>query len=169
MSKIPRKWIELDYDNDNALSAEVILYSETETIKNAIDSRGILFGQDYQYNSDTGSDWTNSENYQEKLSLETSVIPAGLYMIGWSYEFRQVVITAEWFGRVALDGGDTFAKMLSEVSIKNIDGASFYPCGGFAEWEFDSTTDHEIIIEYCTGTGGTAFIRNAMLEIFRIG
>jgi len=162
MSKTKRKWIVLDWLIDGCLRAQDIPYSESQSIKEAID--GIIFGKYYQFAKDDSESTTTSTSYVNKLRLTTPALPVGKYRIGWFWEYRRSSIANDWKGRVRLDE----ATDLSEINVEVKDNSNYFSASGFDEVEFASEATHTFDIDYGGETNKTSYIRRARLEIWRV-
>lgn len=151
------------WGQDGVLRAEDIGYSETQSIKDAIDA--IVFGDYYQSAKDDSESTTTSTSYVNKLRLTTPALPIGKYRIGWFWEYRRSSGSNDWEGRVRLDESD----VLSELNIEVKDTSNYFPASGFDEVEFTSEATHTIDIDYAGETiNQTSYMRRARLEIWRV-
>lgn len=122
-----------------------------------------VFGTEYQYASSEGTDSTDDSDYQEKLKLSTGTLPAGTYRINWYWEMWQSGISNLVTARVQIDDTDTVANPQKEPKDRD----DRLPVSGFWQASLGAGT-HEIDIDYRKQSGGTAYIRYARLEIWRI-
>lgn len=125
-----------------------------------------IFGTQAQTEVSVGQSTTTSIAWQTKVTLTTPSIPAGVYRIGWSYEFGVTGgISDSFYGQVILDTTTVLCSHSQE--IKDTTDVAGY--SGFTYVTFGSSTTHEISTQYCSETSGiSVMIQNARLEIWRV-
>ncbi|MCJ8293401.1 MAG: hypothetical protein MJK15_03260 [Colwellia sp.] len=122
-----------------------------------------IFGTQYQFEADETESTTTSTTFQTKLTLTTPVLPAGNYRGAATYEVTNDSGDKPVITQTTLDGVEygqsSFApKFEDEYIIKS----------SFAVQALDNDT-HELVLSFrSTSEGGTAKIRRARLEIFRV-
>jgi len=123
----------------------------------------VVFGSQYQFESDESVSTTSSTTFQNKLTLTTPVIPEGFYRAEVTFEVtnssgdKPVVIEA------VLDN-EQFSETLYAPKFEN----EYILKTSFAAKELSHDT-HEIELNFrSTSEGGTAKIRKARIEIFRV-
>lgn len=125
----------------------------------------VVFGSEFQEDSDDDISSTTSTSFQQKLRLTTGNLPTGKYRIGWSYEYRHTSTTADFRGRIQIDDIITISEIREESKDSGSD--QWKPAGGFYFYTGSGVTN--IDLDFCRGGGsGTSSIRNARLEIWRV-
>jgi len=121
------------------------------------------FGSDFSQGSSDGESTTTSGTYQQKLRLTTGALASGgIYRIGYSYEWRLSNLSNPFGGRAQIDDTTT----IHEQSAEPKDVNSWYEAGGF--YYFTGTgAAIDVDLDYRAG-GGTAYIRRARLEVWRV-
>jgi hypothetical protein len=123
-----------------------------------------VFGDEYQIAESAGVSSTSNSSYQEKLSMTTGTLPAGDYRVSWCYNWRHSDTKHDFMARVQVDNTTTIHEHQQEPKDRS-DSQSFL-ISGFAKVTL-SNAQHTIDVDY-TRDGGTAYIWNTRLEIFRI-
>jgi len=120
----------------------------------------MLFGRKYQLEASNGESSTTSADWQEKVSL-SNTFPEGRYRIGWCAELK-------------IDGGagkNTLVQVQVDDSgfVNEVEEnrAEYKTHSGFRKITFTNAT-HTVDIDYKQAGGGTAYIRRARIEIWRI-
>lgn len=133
-----------------------------------------FFGTEYQYAESEGVSTTNSTNFQQKLRLTTTSLPAGTYRIGWSYQWNHDSSANDFEARVQLDDSQNLEEHVEEPQDS---GGGFGSTGSnqqFTNSGFQhvslSTGVHTVDIDYRTSDSGgdESSIWNARLEIWRV-
>lgn len=122
-----------------------------------------LFGSEYQFEFDDTESTTTSTTFQNKLTLTTPVIPAGMYRGEITFE-------------VTNDSGDK--PVVTQVTLDGTPfNESFYAPKFADEYIVKTTFSNQALITgvhvlevnfRATSEGGTAKIRNTRAEVFRV-
>jgi hypothetical protein len=134
-------------------------------VQDAIEEANI-FGSEYHYAESLTESSTTVGSYQEKLKLTTGSIPAGDYKITWSAEVK----TSDKDMRYQCQLDDTIKINVGDHSDWDdgvTDDSYYIPVGGFAKVTLTSGV-HTIDIDYHDQGGGTAYIEEARIEIYRV-
>lgn len=122
-----------------------------------------IFGSEYQFESDESESTTTSQTFVNKLTLTTPTIPAGSYRgeitCAVTNDSSNKIVVIE----TSLDGD-----LVNESSYSPKAGGEFLVKTSFSN---DTITDgvHTLDLNFKAGsTGGTAKIKNARIEIFRV-
>ena len=123
----------------------------------------LRFGSDYQFENDESESATTSTTFQNKLTLTTPSIPAGNYKITAHAEITNDSGDKPVVVQIVLDGSLTndffYAPKFED---------EYLPFQSFASTALIAGV-HDIDIDFAaTSEGGTAKIRRARLEIFRV-
>lgn len=123
-----------------------------------------LFGSEYQFESDEDESETTSQTFVNKLTLTTPVIPAGDYRgeitCAVTNDTNNKVVTIQ----TVLDGNS-----VNESSFSPRNGGDFIVKTSFSNDTLISGV-HTLDLNFkAGGTGGTAKIKNARIEVFRVG
>ena len=141
----------------------------TEEVRDAINhliaehENTSIFGTQYQFESDESTSSTSSTSFQNKLTLTTPVIPEGNYRGEATFEVTNSSGDKPVVTEVTLDGvsfSESFyaPKFEDEYIMKT----------SFAVYALTNDI-HELKINFRrTSEGGTAKIRKAMIELFRV-
>lgn len=97
----------------------------------------------------TESSHTGDTNYQLKLRLDLPGMPAGTYMLQWQYQWGESSTSAQYLGRVQVDGTD----VISQTSLQPVSATSRAIASGFAEIILTPGT-HYVDILYATDAAG---------------
>lgn len=137
-----------------------------------------VFGTEYESAQDTTASNTTSTTFVNKLTLNTAVKPAGIYRIGFYYEWALASAFANYNARVQLDGSDISSLSIEPTTTggtSNIPGSDTNQrnvVDGFYYATFGTSTTHSITIDF---TGFIFFIfpfvgsiQNARIEIWRV-
>lgn len=122
-----------------------------------------VFGSEYQFEADETESTTTSTSFQNKLTLTTPVIPAGLYRAEVTFEVTNDSGDKPVVTETTLDGnqyGESFyaPKFADEYIVKT----------SFATQALSNNT-HELEVNFkSTSEGGTAKIKRTRIEIFRV-
>ncbi len=123
----------------------------------------IIFGSEFQQNSNDGVSTTTSATYQQKVRITTPAIPAGTYRIGWNIEFMISDEKSDIQTRVQIDDTNTIAEQTGRASLLNL----WEIRSGFA-YEVLTNAIHTIDLDYNNQSGKTLSVRRGKLEIWRI-
>lgn len=125
----------------------------------------LTFGANYQYSFSEEVSQTTSENFQNKVTMTTNPLPIGSYRITAHAEItndngKAVIV------KVVLDTINT-----NEFHyVPKFANDEYFAFQSFALVNFLSEQPHVLEIDFAsTSEGGTAKIRRARLEIFRVG
>ena len=124
------------------------------------------FGSEFQQASSDAQSTTTSTTFQQKLRMTTGSLPSGTYRIAWYYEYHLTSTSYDQRGRVQINDTITIQEIREESQDSGSD--QWYPCGGF--YYHTGSGVLNIDIDFCRSSseGGTAYIRNARLEIWRV-
>lgn len=118
-----------------------------------------VFGSERNYIASEGESTTTSTTLQTKTTLTTGSLPSGTYRLGYNCEVSNVDSDVVTEVEVKLDG-----TIVALPNIK-IDG-DYVPVSGFVEQALSGAIT--ATIKYRAVTTGTAKIRRARLELFRV-
>lgn len=130
-------------------------------------SAGPVFGTEYQSASSESESTTTSTSFQNKLNMTTPSLPAGTYRIGYSYEWNLSGSTRYDFrGRVQINDTVTISEHREEPQDSATD--QWRDFSGFFHHTGSGVLSIDIDYERSSSSGGTARIRRARLEIWRV-
>ena len=128
-----------------------------------------IVGSEYQFVESAGESSTTAEypgSITTKLTLTTPSIPAGTYRISWFYTWRFSSLSNDFVGLVDIDATTNILTHIQEP--KDTSTTQRAVVSGFYTIILTAAV-HSIVLSFARdGGGGTAFISNARLEIFRI-
>ncbi len=125
-----------------------------------------VFGTQYQTAASLGTSSTTSATFQEKLSFTTSNLPAGDYVIFWNTEIGNNDEETAVEQRVQLDNSLDLNEIKPQVGRETVGEWSHEGSGHSVQ---TLTGVHDIDIDFNTGgEGGTAFIREARITLWRV-
>ena len=125
------------------------------------------FGTYFVTNSSDTSSSTTSSTFQLKLSLSTGTVPAGVYRIGWYYEWGYNGGTTDFRAQVQINNTTTIMEQRQEPQDVGTD--QWHPVGGFYNYTAATSAALTIDLDYCSSAAGsTSYIRNARLEFWRV-
>lgn len=122
-----------------------------------------VYGTAHQENSDDGESSTTSGSFQQKLRMTTGDLLSGTYRIGWYYEWHKSNKT-NFVTQVQVNDTTTAMSVFEEAVDS---GANQW----FARSGFYYHTGSGILnvdLDYHADGSGTASIRRARLEIWRV-
>lgn len=122
----------------------------------------LVFGSEFQQTSDDTESSTTSSTFQQKLRLTTPSLPSGTYRIGFYCEYWQSNVSD--FCEVKIELNDT--TVLATFIFEPEDNDDRWPGGGFVYQSLSGV--NTIDMDWRQQGGGTAFIRRARLEIWRV-
>jgi hypothetical protein len=122
-----------------------------------------VFGTQYNYAESLDDSTTTSTSMQQKLRLTVSV-PAGVYRVGWSYGLTTSAANKLVKSQIQVDDTTTLATPAQYPANTGVSA----PCPGFAQVTLTAGS-HNIDIDWCIDNSGTAIIRYARLELWRVG
>lgn len=125
-----------------------------------------VFGTQYQETSDDTETTTASTTYVQKLRMITTNLPSGTYRIGFYCETGQTTVgdDAEW--RVELNDTTTIAEGSDGPAAFVGDTGDRLSHGGFYNTSLSGI--NTIDIDYRQAGGGSAIIRKARIELWRV-
>jgi len=124
---------------------------------------GAVFGTGFYQGSADGQSTTTSSSYQQKLRLTTGSLAEGTYRIGWFYEWGKTALT-DVAVRVQINDTTTCMDGFEEAVDAGSD--QYFPRGG--HYYYTGSGVLNIDLDYRSGGNGTARIRRARLEIWRV-
>jgi len=120
-------------------------------------------GTQFNYIVDTGLSTTTSTTYVTKLTLTVNNLPTGLYRIGVNYTWNGSSTTYSFYSRVLLNSvqlGDEHINRIANNTNYIPHQRTFYSVLG---------GNNTINLQYRTNnTGGTARIRETLIELWRV-
>ena len=125
---------------------------------------GSIFGSEYQYAESESQSSTTSGSYQQKLRLTTSNLPAGDYRIAWAAEVDTT--DSDMNVRIQLDDSTIINEFEYGVDADDGGDPEWSALGSFKTLTLSGV--HTIDIDYNDDGGGTAYIRKARIEIWRV-
>lgn len=122
-----------------------------------------IFGSEHQYEADEDLTSTTSMTLQNKITVNTPVIPAGSYRISATISVANSLPNQDIFTQFTLDG-----VVFGEYDNSPKTGDEFFPNTTFVNRDLTNDT-HEVKIDYSAGSGGgSAKAEFARVEVFRI-
>ena len=110
---------------------------------------------------------TTSLTYIQKLRLTTTSLPAGDYMVQWSFEYSQQSNTEACESRIQVDDTTILGEYAGAPNISYAQGG-YYPAGGFAITTLTAGI-HTIDVDYASSASNkSAYIKNVRLSIWRV-
>lgn len=109
---------------------------------------------------------TTSSTFQLKLRLTTATVPAGVYRLGWAYEWQITSTSSDFEARILQDGVTVLATHREEVQ-----DAATTQKHSVGRFKYVTLTNavHTFDVEYrSVSASGTARIENVGLEFWRI-
>jgi len=107
---------------------------------------------------------TTNTNYTQKLRLNTSVVPAGDYLVMWYYEWQYKHGGFYFKSQIQIDDTTDLMEQHEQPSSVN----SWHPISGFKR-EALTEGSHYIDLDYCSSKSGKeAKIRNVRLEFWGV-
>jgi len=148
--------------SDNIFLVGNIVTGHTTNVNNGNSTtfRSVGYIQD---ESSEGNSSTTSSDWQRKLRMTTGTLPVGTYRISWYAEVAQSSISDAVGVRVQLNDSITIAEVENEPKDIN----DVIPVSGYG-YAADISGVQNIDIDYREQRGGTAYIRRARLEIWRV-
>lgn len=124
-----------------------------------------VFGTEYNYNSSDGESTTTSSNWQQKLNLTTNSLPNGRYRLNYSAEIRNSSGESAGVIRVQRNNSLTIAEAGADYGE---DGPNnFRSVSGFVDLGTISGVQ-SFDLDFREQSGGTARVRRARLELWRV-
>lgn len=110
---------------------------------------------------------TTSVTYTQKLRLTTPTLPAGDYLIQWSWEYSHQSTTESVDSRIQIDDTTTLGEYAGAPNISFAQGG-YYPAGGFAKATLTQGV-HTVDVDYKSSVNNkTAYIKNVRLAIWKV-
>ena len=144
-------YITLTYENANAIR----ILQPTNNV----------FGEGYSVLEVPAETSTTSITLQTKLTLAYTPENSGTYRIGIYGEVRQG--TANRQVRIFSNNSIGTILDISPMFASNV-ATNYLPIHCMENQDLVGNTAYTFIIQYCTVTSGTAFMRNAKIEIWRV-
>ena len=133
------------------------LNGATSNIQTQLDA--IVFGTQYQTAASDTESTTTSTTLQNKTTLTTGSLPSGTYRLGYAFELSNASNGVLSEVEVRLDG--------TEVALTTFEADNdFHSLGGFVHQSLSGVVT--ATIKYRVQTTGTAKIRRARLELWRV-
>lgn len=134
-------------------------------VNSAVSTGGTIFGNFFSEESDLTTSSTTSTTFVNKLTLNTGIIPPSKYRISWYFEWTLSNSSKDFLSRVRVDSMTDLTNTVSQIR----GGASnYYTNSGFGYYVTTSNINHTIQLDWASGGGATAFIRNAHIEIWQV-
>lgn len=142
-------------------------YAGDKTFRPLPSSVAPVFGSEAQEVSADAETSTTSTTFQTKASLTFTPVAGAKYRVAFSCEVRQGTANRYVATQLLLDGA-TVLNVNSQVHPTNLATNSF-PSGGIKYLSGLSVALHTIDLKFkCESNGGTAYIKNARIEIWRV-
>jgi len=161
-------WVTTSYNNQNSPGTFYSLSSEESDQDFVAIKRDIsIFGTYFTTANSLGESSTTGSTWLDKVTVQARDLPAGKYRIGWYAGLRM----DEGFGsnfaesRIYVNRTDE----RSYVSIEPQDNNNYYPFMGMAYQDVTLESNRiRVDLQWRVNGTGTAYIRNARLEIWRV-
>ena len=129
---------------------------------------GTVFGTGYSDAESLGESSTGSTSWQNKLQMIVNGMAAGRYIVNWSFEWTQSSNGEEFLSQVQIDNITTILNQSSRTPYYGAGsfGSFAYPVSGFGVVNLTSG-NHTFDIDY-RASGGTSYIRNVRLSVWRV-
>lgn len=128
-------------------------------------SDSFVFGEEYDYAESLSEDSTTSTSLQTKLTLTTASVPAGKYLVKFSYVWRNSTIAYDIIVEVAVDGTSVFDQ---HEEARDLGSDQAYCEFGMAQVDLTAAS-HDITIKWATENAtNTSYIKYARLAIWRV-
>lgn len=121
-----------------------------------------VFGSEYEYAESEAESTSTSDTLVDKVSLVTASLPAGNYKFSYSCEMQN----SNAGGNVQIEVLDG-ATVIGQANIEPDNGSNYYMQSGFKNLSSISGV-RTLKIQFAQNSTGTARIRKARVEIFRI-
>jgi hypothetical protein len=154
-------------DAESLEAIEAVYTAETDTSKalKPDGSNGVVwgsvsavFGSEYDESDSWGESNTTSASYVDKISWTTGTLPAGDYLVFWAYQTYR-------------SGGTSVEAQLTEDAVAIHDSShtqtDYISYSGLRQRTLSNAT-HTFEIEYKQTGGGTAYIKEAIIVIWRV-
>jgi hypothetical protein len=156
----------IEINGDYNIGSANLAYPYTDDIDDNGTRNDLVLGNVFAEGSADSETTTSSTTAQQKLRLTVANMPVGRYRVAWSYEWQQTgTISDSFLGRVQVDDTTTIAEQ--ETEPQDISSSQWTPAAGIAYLNLTSGS-HNFDIDYWVTSGGTAGIRRARLEVWRV-
>jgi len=126
-----------------------------------------LHGDFYQFGESAGESSTTLAAYQQKLRITTPTLPAGDYKISWFYNYSSDDENAPMDFQVEVDDTTQIFNATPTQKKKYADGV-YNSASGFYTITLTNAT-HTIDLDYANTNSKITYIKEARLEILRVG
>jgi hypothetical protein len=124
-----------------------------------------IFGTEYVYAESLGQSQTNSETFQNKVTLTTGNLPSGTYRIGWAFNWALDATNENFEAEINQVGQGQLWSMIQEP--KDAGNDQQIPASAFIELSLSGVQNFEL--NYRTSdSNDTAFISDAKIEFWRV-
>jgi len=143
----------------------VVIDNNTKKIANS-GLKYHVYGSEFHYAQDLTTTTTTLvfPDFDDKLTLVTSILPIGTYRIMVSYGMNKKTNTSDLISRVLVDGnvlGDIHNFELSDSTTWSYSTRMMFIT-------FSTETTHTINLQFSQENKGTLYIRDASLELIRV-
>ena len=126
-----------------------------------------VFGQNFLEVSSLGLSSTNSETYQNKLTLTSASVPVGKYRIGWTYSWSHGATNSDFEARILYNTSTQIMAHAQEPQDSGTD--QLHRHSGFEYVDVTTAGVQTFELEYRTDdSDDTAYIQRARLEFWRV-
>jgi hypothetical protein len=124
-----------------------------------------IFGTEYVYAESLGQSQTNSETFQNKVTLTTGNLPSGTYRIGWAFNWALDASNENFEAEIDQVSQGQLWSMIQEP--KDAGNDQQIPASAFIELSLSGVQNFEL--NYRTSdSNDTAFISDAKIEFWRV-
>jgi len=161
-----QNWITTCYNNQNSPTTFFSLGSEqSDQSFVSIKVPDQVFGSRFTTANSLSESGQTSTTWQSKVLLTAPDLPAGKYRIGWYAEVRETDGAAAVEARILVN----YSSVLAYAVIEPQDTNNYYPFGGCCFLDVTGETNFvRVNFQWREMGSGTAYIRNARLEIWRV-
>lgn len=161
-----QNWITTCYNNQNSPATFLSLGAEqSDQSFVSVKVPDQVFGSRFTTANSLSESGTTSSTWQSKVLLTAPDLPAGKYRIGWYAEVRETDGAAPVEARILVNYSDVKAYTVIEPQDTN----NYYPFGGAAFHDVTGEVNFvRVNFQFREMGSGTAYIRNARLEIWRV-
>jgi hypothetical protein len=118
----------------------------------------------WHYGESSAQSSTTSSSWRQRLKLTTGVLPAGNYLVRWTFEWKLSSTSRQFEARVQVDDTET----IGEVIVRPRAETLWEMQSGFAQVTLTNAV-HEIDIDYRRSSSpATAYVRRARLSIQQV-
>ena len=129
-------------------------------------SGGGIYGSEFQQASSDTESSTTATTFQQKLRMTTSSLPSGTYRVAWYYEWKHTNTSHDFVGQVEIN--DIITIMEHKEEPQDSGDSQYHSHGGFYYHTGSGILNVDIDYSRSSSAGGTAYIRRARLEIWRL-